>query len=76
MNAVKSIYKDAPSTIPVPTEFQHKDIEVIFLPIEKPANQFLNSIPTATDEEMEDIIAIHGEEPGPKDVARTETLDL
>ncbi len=34
MNAVKSIYKNAPSSIPVPEEFQKKNIEVIFLPIE------------------------------------------
>lgn len=35
MNAVKSTYKDAPNSIPVPEEFQHKNIEVIFLPIEE-----------------------------------------
>lgn len=35
MNAVKSIYKDAPVTISVPKEFQHKSIEVIFLPVEE-----------------------------------------
>ncbi len=34
MNAVKSIYKNAPTSIPVPEEFQKKNIEVIFLPIE------------------------------------------
>jgi len=34
MNAVKSIYKKAPTSIPVPEEFQDKSIEVIFLPIE------------------------------------------
>ena len=34
MNAVKSIYKNAPSSIPVPKEFQKKNIEVIFLPLE------------------------------------------
>jgi len=34
MNAVKSIYKVAPVSIPVPEEFQKKSIEVIFLPIE------------------------------------------
>jgi hypothetical protein len=33
MNAVKSTYKNAPTSIPVPEEFQKKDIEVIFLPI-------------------------------------------
>jgi hypothetical protein len=35
MNAVKSIYKNAPSSIPVPKEFQERNIEVIFLPIEE-----------------------------------------
>lgn len=34
MNAIRSIYKNAPSSIPVPKEFQKKSIEVIFLPIE------------------------------------------
>ena len=34
MNAIKSIYKNAPTSIPVPEEFQKKNIEVIFLPIE------------------------------------------
>lgn len=34
MNAVKSIYKNAPNSIPVPKEFQKKNIEVIFLPLE------------------------------------------
>jgi hypothetical protein len=35
MNAIKSIYKEAPASIPVPEEFQKKNIEVIFLPIEE-----------------------------------------
>ncbi len=34
MNAIKSIYKNAPSSIPVPEELQERSIEVIFLPIE------------------------------------------
>lgn len=34
MNAVTSIYKNAPTSIPVPEEFQKKNIEVIFLPVE------------------------------------------
>ena len=34
MNAVKSIYSNAPNSIPVPREFHHKNIEVIFLPVE------------------------------------------
>jgi hypothetical protein len=38
MNAVKSIYKNAPTSIPVPEEFQKKSIEVIFLPIEAERN--------------------------------------
>ena len=50
MNAVKSIYKNAPNSIPVPQEFQKKNIEVIFLPIEeekKPANisSFFGALP-------------------------------
>ncbi len=35
MNAIKSIYKNAPASIPVPDEFQKKSIEVIFLPIQE-----------------------------------------
>ncbi len=34
MNAIKSIYKNAPDSIPVPEEFKMKNIEVIFLPLE------------------------------------------
>lgn len=34
MNAIKSIYKNAPDSIPVPEEFKKKNIEVIFLPLE------------------------------------------
>jgi hypothetical protein len=54
MNAVKSKYKDAPNTIPVPAEFQHKNIEVIFLPIEeekKTANidDFFGALPDFPD---------------------------
>jgi hypothetical protein len=50
MNAVKSIYNNAPNSIPVPKEFQHKSIEVIFLPVEdkKQSNdigQYFGSIP-------------------------------
>jgi hypothetical protein len=50
MNAVKSTYKIAPASIPVPEEFQKKSIEVIFLPVE-PEKQdsnigrFFGSIP-------------------------------
>lgn len=39
MNAIRSIYKNAPDSIPVPEEFQKKNIEVIFLPIEGEENQ-------------------------------------
>lgn len=35
MNAIRSVYNNAPSDIPVPPEFQKKNIEVIFLPIEE-----------------------------------------
>ncbi|MEW6527538.1 MAG: hypothetical protein AB1444_12865 [Spirochaetota bacterium] len=50
MNAVKSIYKNAPSSIPVPKEFQRKNIEVIFLPLEDENNvtdisKFFGAIP-------------------------------
>jgi hypothetical protein len=77
MNAVKSTYKDAPNLIPVPEEFQHKNIEVIFLPVEQNANQFLDSIPVATDEEMEEIKKMFGKAPDKNnDTAFTETIDL
>jgi hypothetical protein len=54
MNAVKSIYRNAPNSIPVPREFQHKSIEVIFLPVEeasKPADVsvYFGSIPDFPD---------------------------
>lgn len=50
MNAVKSIYKNAPSSIPVPKEFQKKSIEVIFLPLDEEKNsidisKFFGAIP-------------------------------
>ena len=35
MNAARLIYKNAPKLIPVPEEFRKKDIEVIFLPIDR-----------------------------------------
>lgn len=34
MNAIRSTYKNTPTSIPVPEEFQKKNIEVIFLPID------------------------------------------
>lgn len=54
MNAVKSIYKNAPDSIPVPEEFQNKNIEVIFLPLEdekKAADisSFFGSLPDFPD---------------------------
>jgi len=77
MNAIKSIYKDAPATIAVPKEFQHKNIEVIFLPVEKNASQFLDSIPVATDKEMEEIEKMFGKAPDKNnETAFTETIDL
>lgn len=49
MNAVRSIYKNAPRTIPVPKELQKKNIEVIFLPLDNEKNldisKFFGAIP-------------------------------
>ena len=54
MNAVKSTYKVAPVSIPVPEEFHKKSIEVIFLPLEEERKdtdigRFFGSIPDFPD---------------------------
>lgn len=43
---------------------------------EDKVKHILDSAPYVSDEEMEDIVAIHGDAPGPKEVSRTEVLDL
>ncbi len=54
MIAIKNIYKNAPDSIPVPDEFISKDIEVIFLPVEKKQDttdiiRFYGAIPDFPD---------------------------
>jgi hypothetical protein len=54
MNAVKSTYSNAPNSIPVPEEFHHKNIEVIFLPVEDEGKtvdigRYFGSIPDFPD---------------------------
>lgn len=43
---------------------------------EEKMNFLVHSIPPVSEDEMQDIIALHGEAPGPKEVARREVLDI
>ncbi len=61
MNAVRSIYNNAPSSIPVPDEFQMKKIEVIFLPMEEEKkntdiSSYFGSIPDFPERSLQGII--------------------
>lgn len=60
MNAVRSIIKNAPDSIPVPEEFKKKNIEVIFLPIEeekktKDISSFFGALPDFPDRASQGI---------------------
>ena len=39
MQPIRQIYYDAPSTIEIPVELQHKTVEVIFWPLDKTESQ-------------------------------------
>ncbi len=60
MNAIRSIYKNAPDSIPVPEGFKKKDIEVIFLSIEESPekaeiSQFFGVLPNFPDREEQGL---------------------